>query len=278
MRIEIWRAIGWVPLIMVLGCAQPAAKMSWDTAYGLKEGSSDELQKEATRYRPPKETPELWAQKFNRAVDCEKAAVQLAERLKRDTGWTFLKGCIGRADFGHLELLFSHWLTELRARPEAIELLAQIIANRGGLVDQDVLSLQKYKLAVFTLKAAAGQPKIFAGRSVLFMGRVENIGTVKGRTELTVIEVAPQEAETRNFNTGYMRRSTVHMVETEVEVTVGLPQPDPFLTPGQIFLFLARFEGLSRVDQNSDDDAPQKRPSLRLVSYNPVGSQGAVED
>jgi hypothetical protein len=113
---------------------------------------------------------------------------------------------------------------------------------------------------------------------MVFLGRVDDLASVKGHDELTVLEVSRKESDSASYSTGYTRRSTGMLADTGLQVTVKLPKPDPLLVQGQTFLFLARFEQLTKVDAQSDDEAPQKVPTLSLIFYSAIGSQGTVED
>lgn len=262
---------------VISGCAPVAPpKMSWAEAYGIKEGETVPVL--PPDVKQPREAPDTWALKFNRPGECEKAASVLAAGLNRSVGWSYLKGCLHRPDFGHLQLLLKHWGNELRTKPESLELIAQVLANRGGTVDQDLPVLQKAKLSLFGLGAVSTQPRRLTGRPMVFLGRVEDVASVKGHDELTVLEVSRKESDSASYSSGYTRRNTGMLADTGVQVTVKLRQPDPFLIQGQTFLFLARFEQLAKVDAQSDDEAPQKLPTLSLLFYSVIGSQGTVED
>lgn len=141
--------------------------------------------------------PEKWARTFRRPVECEAAARSMAQQSGRAAAWPYLKACAARPDFGLLTGLVDNWLPELKAKPEAAGVLAQVIANRGGRITSDLQLLQQRRLPLFELTAALSQPEAFKGRYLVFVGRIEKLKSSKGRQELVLVERARSDEESR---------------------------------------------------------------------------------
>ena len=183
--------------VVVLGCAtqESAKKESVDAVFAPPPPSNAPAAKRA----PPK-SPESWARSFRRPGECEAAARDFATQYGADFGWTHLKACIGRPDFGLLETLLQNWPQDFKNRPEAPQLLAQVIANRGGSIGPDLALLQQRRLALFELGAALRQPEAFKGRYLVFVGKIEKLRSAKGRSELVVLEQSRGSDQTAVFS------------------------------------------------------------------------------
>jgi hypothetical protein len=195
-------------VVLGLGCATAPAKVSAQDAFGAAPaatpgGAAPQGQGETTHAsRRPAAAPEKWARSFARSGECEAAARSFENSDGHEVAWTYLKGCIARPDFGLLPALLDNWAADLKSRPEAATLLAQVIANRGGSVGADLQLLQQRRLPVFELSAALKQPQAFKGRYLLFVARVSKLREVKGRSELVLAERARMSEQSDVFALG----------------------------------------------------------------------------
>ncbi len=274
-----------------IGCAgaHGGRKESAAEAFGAR---SNEVSVAGASDAPKKPgSPEKWAKQFWRPQDCARAARELAQELGGETAWAYLKACVAKGDFTLLRTLLDEWAEPLRTKPESPKVVAHVIAARGGTVRSELRALQGKGLQIFDLASAMKQPKSFAGRSVLFVAKVDEIKVVKGRAEVTLLEmVSVSEAADASVGkhgggravsgaTSYVGRQAdtvdvpvTHTFEPSGEVIlVKLKEPDPYLAAERSFLFLARFEG-SRVPDDTDDDDPHPHALISLISYYDIGA------
>lgn len=280
------RSFGLVGLLVVgSGCATPAPvpKMSAAEAFAPAQASEVDPAMARASLGPPKE----WAKQFRRDIDCEREARNLVKTTGRDVGWTYLKACITRGFFTQLEALVQNWEDELKTKPDAAPLIAQVIAARGGHLGVDLQLLQQKRIPVFDLASALKQASAYKGRYLLLVAKISEAKEVKGRTELVLLEqslsnetasvmsgptygtVASNSGNvnatwrtttssgtaTANYanrgatESGAMeRRVTDVFEETGQEVIAKLKQPDPFLTVDKNLVFLVRFDGTVSSD------------------------------
>jgi hypothetical protein len=133
---------------------------------------------------PPKE----WARQFRRDLECERGAHELVPNSGREIGWTYLKACIDKGTFTALKPLVENWEEELKTRPEAPSLIAQIIATRGGHLRPDLEILQQRRIPVFDLASALKQTVAFKGRYLIIVAKIGEAKSAKGRVELVLLE------------------------------------------------------------------------------------------
>ncbi len=280
------RSLGWVALLVVgSGCATPAPvpKMSAAEAFAPAEQSVVD----SATARASLGSPREWAKQYRRDIDCELEARTLLKTIGRDVGWTYLKACITRGHFTQLEALVQNWEDELKTKPEAAPLIAQVIAARGGHLGVDLQLLQQKRIPVFDLNSALRQSAAYKGRYLLFVARIAETKEVKGKTELVLLEQALSNetasvmsgptygtvstssgnvnatwrtttssgAATANYahrgttESGRMeRRVTDVFQETGQEVIARIKQPDPFLRVEKNLVFLVRFDGMLASD------------------------------
>jgi hypothetical protein len=193
------------------GCATPPKPtVTAAEAFGVQKGDlapeqAANARAQATEARAPQRklvAPDKWARGFVRPGECEAAAVTIAEDSGRELGWTYLKACAARTDFGLLKRLLENWTPELRSKPEASTVLAGVIANRGGLVKTDLMTIQQRRLPLFEVSAAVRQPEAFRGRYLVFVGRIEKLKSAKGRTEMVLAEAGRIDEDTVVFAAG----------------------------------------------------------------------------
>lgn len=296
-------------LLVLSGCATPQKEtMSAGEAFGAQpvkdvgnpEGAGEEPKFKSTGVKPP----ERWARQFTRPEQCEKAA-RAMQRDGGDRAWNHLKACAARRGFAPLKELLEFWQEDLRTRPEATVMLADVLAVRGGQLASDLPLVQARRLPLFNLTTALVQPKTYEGRYVVFIGKVESAREKKGKPELVVAEMSLSVEEydisgptkyqssargsynTSRFGSGsgsYSRTSgststktANSFSETGQSVVVKLTKADPFLVAGQNFLFLARFDGAKQTDVTAEDGTVSEEPSkiglVSVVSYHDLTSE-----
>lgn len=280
------------------GCATSQSnKVAAAEAFGAKE--SPQTASAAGGARAPvgrvqkPVSPEKWAKQFRRPQDCAIAAKELAVVYGQEPAWEFIRACIQKGDFTLLRTLLDEWSEQLKAKPEAPSLVAQVLGARGGSIRADLRALQERRIPMFDLASALKQPKVFAGRYVLFVARVDDMAVKKGRAEVVLSEmVLGSETadvmagrrygtnESLNASVGNTKISgnysrTSGEVETRVsntfepsgeQILVKLREPDPYLSSDRNFLFLTRFEGVRVMDDANEDD-PRNTALVSLISY-----------
>ena len=220
-----------------------------------------------------------YAAEFPTPAGCEGAA-RVVHQTQREDGWRILKACVKRGNFTELRsLVLSHaWDEELKTRPEAPELLTQIIAQRGGDTDGDTSLLHQDKVPLFSLADALSQPDVYRGRLLVIRAQASEVRVHDGRATVLLSEhlhgshmayapVGPQRGFTStstgpgpgNVSTyhelagNHARRLVDEDAETGREALGHMPTPDPFLRPDHDFIVLARFNGVGTRDDSGDD-------------------------
>jgi hypothetical protein len=220
-----------------------------------------------------------------------------------------MKACAARPDYGLLQSLLDDWMPELKNKPESAGIIAQVIANRGGTIGADLQLVQRRRLQIFELNAALAQPEAYKGRYLLFVGRIERFKAAKGRTDMIVMQRARGADESRvysgatygesssysaagsdrygsskyaeqgSFMSGRMEaRVTATFEDTGQQIITRLADVDPFLSVNRTFVFLARFDGAKRSDNESseEDEEPRTTAMVSLVSYHSLNEGGTV--
>lgn len=245
--------------------------------------------------------PAGYAARYPQPLECEVMARQLQAR-SRDDAWRALQACVKTGNFWPLRALLSPaWLPDLRFRPDAANLLAQVVASRGGEVRSDLDLLHDAKLPLFSLQDGLENPELYAGRLILVRAKVEELRREDGKLiaalaertleserrtrQLGAAEIEEQDASdayasgpagaatpgfanpARSHWRGEHRYEAPYYENVSVDTgrlaLASVPTADPFLEPGREFLFLARFDGLEKPDDPRD--APVAR--LTLVSF-----------
>lgn len=145
---------------------------------------------------PPPELPSampahVWVRQFARPADCE-AAARATRAEDGHAAWIRLKACVARGGFNLLYNLAEYWGDDLRNRPDAGSVLAQVLAVRGARLDADLQFLQERRIPLFELSAALRQPNAFKGRYLVVAARVGDVREEHGRTEMVLSEVTAQ--------------------------------------------------------------------------------------
>jgi hypothetical protein len=222
----------------------------------------------------------VWVSWQDAAADCEASARAMRDS-SADEAWLALKACIelgrfNRGPFVQLNLLTTYWDDELRARPDAVRIVARVIANRGGDVDGDISRVQAIRMPVFTLKAALSQPDVYKGRYVIIRGKLTDVKIEAKSATAMLDEISMKAADmmrigqdarfiaTRNnvFKVNDEHRFAENVMNpTGRKVLAKLPEADPFLEPDKEFVFVGRFDGA----KPSNDD--QKVGLLNIFGY-----------
>ncbi|RKH16597.1 hypothetical protein D7X74_14890, partial [Corallococcus sp. CA047B] len=129
--------------------------------------------------RPPAENPppspqdaRAFTARYPTPATCEGAARRL-QATSRDDAWLALKVCSESPAFTQLgAVLGSAWAEDLRVRPDAANLIARVVAHRGGSVDGELRLLHSRKVPIFSLASAIAQPDTYRGRYVLLRAQV----------------------------------------------------------------------------------------------------------
>jgi hypothetical protein len=280
--------------LLLLGCAtQQKETMSAGEAFGAQpvketrpEGPGEEPKVKSTGNKPP----ERWARQFTRPEQCEKAA-RAMQGDGGDRAWNHLKACAARRGFAPLKELLEFWQEDLRTRPDATVMLADVLAVRGGQLASDLPLIQARRLPLFNLTTALvqvesarekkGKPELVVAEMGLSVEEYDISGPTKYQTS------ARASYNTSRYGSGsgsYSRTSGVTNTKTQntfsetgQSVVVKLTKADPFLVAGQNFLFLARFDGAKQTDVTADDGTVSEEPSkvglVSVVSYHDLTSE-----
>lgn len=262
----------------------------------------------------PKPSPRAWVQRLRSARECELAVDDLARDEGKPVAWPYARACAERSDFVGLEWLIEHFGVELEHSARAPELLARVVANRGGHVSTDLALFQNSDAQVVDLDTALAQPKAFLGKYVLVLGRVSRIDQRRGRRELVVAEQAPasytdsvfsertagtvsssasvdtsagdpggrftsSREGSRGTQVGAMEvRVSSEFVDTGRDVRVRLKSVDRSVPVDRPMVVLARFDGLLTPETAPPDSDDETRPLgvLTLVAHHEVSSSGVV--
>ncbi|MCY1032765.1 hypothetical protein OV207_14945 [Corallococcus sp. BB11-1] len=264
------------------------------------------------RARPPAENPptspqdaRAFAARYPTPTLCEGAARRL-QASSRDDAWLALKVCAESPAFTQLgAVLGNAWAEDLRVRPDAANLIARVVAHRGGSVDGELRLLHSRKVPIFSLASAIAQPDTYRGRYVLLRAQVADQRTDGERPTLWLVEQGLQsvasrrevgmtfrtdtESETsgdlggRTALTGdgrvggsiVTRESTGQTAmertfdniseETGREALGRLASADPFLETRRDYVILARFDGL-RVTSGMTDDDEDEGPRIPVLT------------
>ena len=222
----------------------------------------------------------VWVSWQDAAADCEASARAMRDS-SADEAWLALKACIelgrfNRGPFVQLNLLTTYWEDELRTKPDAVRVVARVIANRGGDVDGDISRVQAIRMPVFTLKAALSQPEIYKGRYVIIRGKLTDVKIEAKSATAMLDEISMKAADmmrigqdarfiaTRNnvFKVNDEHRFAENVMNPTGRKVLGkLPEADPFLEPDKEFVFVGRFDGA----KPSNED--QKIGLLNIFGY-----------
>jgi hypothetical protein len=245
--------------------------------------------------------------------DCAEQA-KLVYRDSPENGWAGLRGCVERGSFprGNFTdlkgVLAGPWARSLPTLSDAPQVLAQLIALRGGDIDGDLKVIQSARVPLFSLRAAMENPDSYKGRQIVFLGEIKKVAVGKTDTSFHVAETHLQGSIVESEVAGYRtRRESSYRVQgtigadcrtgtrgesfsatgsysgssTTTRTTyenlarptgraaiVRLGVPDPFFEPGKTYVFLARFDG-ARKSPGAEYEPPTSTAVLTVLSYFP---------
>jgi hypothetical protein len=253
---------------------------------------------------PARPSEKAFGARYATPAQCELAARRL-QATSRDEAWAALKSCVERMHFTLLNALLSDaWAEELRVRPDAAQVLAQVVAKRGGSVPGELKLLHERKVPIFALSAAIAQPDIYKGRYLLLRAQVADVRSEGDKPTVWLVEQELGSVES-DQPVGYAtRRDSVKVHSGAVNGDVGmlgranlggqlstseselsgatvrrfdnvsgesgrealgrLAKVDPFFAPGRDFVVLARFDGLRTTSGGSEDD--EDAPQLPVLT------------
>jgi hypothetical protein len=224
--------------------------------------------------------PKAWVSWQDAAAECEASARAMRD-TSQDEAWQALKACIelgrfSRGPFTQLNLLTSYWEDELRSRPDAIRLIARVMANRGGDVDGDISRIQGIRVPIFTLKAALAQPEVYKGRYVIIRGKLTDVKLEAKSATAMLDEMSMKPVDLKRVGQddrfiatqvfAYKVQDEHRFNENAMNPTgrkaIGrLPEADPFLEPDREFVFAAKFNGARTSNEE------QKLAILDILGY-----------
>lgn len=285
------------------GCATAdprSGKESWDNVWQTAKGTGGSG---PVANGKPKAKPA--APEYIPPLDCERKARALRSQ-DREAAWAALQACAAQGHFTQLRAVVRAWGDDLRERPDAPALLAQMVAARGGNVKLDVRVMRDAKIPVFTLHDCVTQPKLYEGRYVLIRGTLDEVrtqgeavaarlfehrlqaeewevplgtirrrlastqygGSASGKTTLGSGEVGGSlDVRGDEYEMDVARRFDNVLVDTGQDAVLRIPAPDPYLEDGRDLVILARFDGVRPSSASADDDEPELVPVLTLVGY-----------
>ncbi|WP_257447214.1 hypothetical protein [Archangium lipolyticum] len=291
--------------LAVVGCGSTRHTHTVEETAVPESFAAQGRQAPASRTEPaPLVAPKAFATRFTTPSQCEAAARRLLP-TSRDDAWTALKSCVEGTHFTLLgAVLGNAWSEELRTRPDAAQLLAQVVAQRGGSVEGDLRLLHARKVPIFGLTAAIAQPEVYKGRYLLLRAQVADVRSEGDKPTVWLVEQGltsmaseqPVGYSTRKDSVsvrsgsvggdaGMLGRAnlggqlatserqqsstTVQRFdnvadETGREALGRLAQADPFFAPGKDFVVLARFDGMRITSGGNEDD--EAAPKLPVLT------------
>lgn len=249
--------------------------------------------------------PTARAARIQRADLCEQAA-RSAQASSRERAWELLRACVDKGNFTPIRrLLDGGWDKDLQTRADAAQLIAKVVAARGGDVYGDLNMLRQKRVPIFGLAPAAGHPDLYHGRLVLLRARVDDVKTEKGRVSVRLAEfalsgqlkdvagsdrfVTRKKAQSdsqwsRSAISGTARRqwsgesektegwektqrTENTPQETGLQALAKLQTADPFFEPGRQFVILGRFDGVREVPGEGEEGEAEKMPVLSVILY-----------
>lgn len=212
----------------------------------------------------PTRTPQELAASFISGDACEqKARTRLP--ASSDDGWELLVACIRRDLMPDIRTLLDEpWRTQMLQRSEAGQVLAKLVAMRGGDVKGDLKLFHDARVPVFGLESAMEDPRGYIGKHVLIRAAVKQRRTQNGNTLLDLAQTSIRNT----LQPGYLRYTTrsrraetdnIYAItknenlETGARVTGRLAGTDPYLERGRTFVFLLRFEGARAANARDTD-------------------------
>jgi hypothetical protein len=249
--------------------------------------------------------PKAYAARIDRADQCEQVA-RGAQAASRERAWELLRACVDKGNFTPIRrLLDGAWDKDLQSRSDAAQLIAKVIAARGGDVYGDLNLLRQKRVPIFGLAPAAGHPDLYQGRLVLLRARVDDVRTERGKATVRLAEFAlsgqlkdvagserfvtrrqagsdtrwsrsaisgtarRQYGSSSEKSEGYERTQRTENTpqETGLQALGKLQTADPFFEPGRQFVVLARFDGVREMPGEGEEGEAEKMPVLSVILY-----------
>lgn len=152
--------------------------------------------------------------------ECVENAKVMRDRSP-SAGWALLTACIHQARFPRGSftdirlVLDGTWDDDWRTRPDAPDLVMELLARRGGDIYSDLLPFQEIRVPIFSLKAAMAQPDTYRHRLLIVHARVDGGRNAAGTasTELSEMTLLSQlhrysgEGEVQVHDSSYSRQS-----------------------------------------------------------------------
>jgi hypothetical protein len=292
-----------VPLMLslcVFACATPESE-----GKGASVGSAPET------FAPipsplPSGPPDQIAKTVHRAGECENLARQYFA-ADANRGWAVLRACVDKGDFTALRVLLSPpWLTEMKHRDDAPEVIAAVMAARGGDVTSDMEFVRKNRILLFDLAMASKAGDRLNGRNVVFLAHVAD-GKPKQSgyaLELAELGIYAEFVGEHPINGVVQKHITTHRVDGNLQTSgvlgsgnvhgtmhtestsgtfkrfyentaeetgrmiwAAADMKDPFLVPGRDLVVLAKLDGIKDLTEPSEQEEPDQRFLVRIEKY-----------
>jgi hypothetical protein len=246
------------------------------------------------------------AKTAHRQGDCENLARQYFS-TDANQAWAVLRACVDKGDFTALRVLLSPpWLTEMKRRPDAPEVIAAVMAARGGDVTSDMEFVRKNRVLLFDLAMASKAGDRLNGRSVVFLAHVGDGKPKQSGYELELAELGfyAEFVGEHPVNGLVHKQITTHRVDGSLQTTGALgsgsirgtthsekssgtflrfyentteetgrmiwaaaDMKDPFLVPGRDLVVLARLDRIKDLTEPNEQEEPDQRFLVHIEKY-----------
>jgi hypothetical protein len=207
---------------------------------------------------PPDAPGRDFAARVEGAARCEQAARTLLPDAP-DEAWRRLRACVDEGHFTALRsLLEGAWDRELATRADAPLLVARVIAQRGGDVDDDLRLVHERRVPLFALSQALARPELYRGALVILRARISAHGVLDETRLVSQLHEVPLGPTDRIVThapppwSSDSRRLVSVRRAYNVDVTTGRrvlgALDDPFVDDGDSLVVLGRFDGLRDDD------------------------------
>lgn len=210
-----------------------------------------------TVQKSPREEAAERAATYRDDIDCSRAVRQAEGADLRTLAWELIVACARTGKWRNLQHMFDPpygaRLAE-RPRPEALDLVARVIATRGGTFEADLPIVQRAGLPLTSLGDAVAR-LLPAGSWIIFRANVDQERRVRGKRVAELVEMGRRTQDRKAYAWGWDRAGEVYVSgiakvgssdvfdETGRIVEAKLPDTLPFLGSGQ-FIFAGRFKGV----------------------------------
>jgi hypothetical protein len=265
MRTGIVLALVAVSSLLVVSCSSSPLKpdtVSWGSVDDSARGETSKAKQEENG---PKLTAKEYAAKFDSSIDCEYAAREQYGKNPKN-GLALLAACMKRSDFIVLDVFTENPWAKAWKDPQRFHYIAQVVANRGGLVVSDMEKLQQARVPIYSVAQALERPDQTVGRVVL--ARALYTGPDKQRPELATYKVTDVvlDAETNDFagKIPAIGEPTGQMLLVEAKPGDESPGPqEEYIIVGEVIGAEERFND----EESSDQKAIVLKTMLRVRPY-----------